>query len=77
LISARLHRKEKGYGKEYDHLAIIVIIDDLEYITDVGYGEFAFHPLAIEKNTLQQDPRGEFIMDDYQEGYIRIHVNNG
>jgi len=57
-ISARPYESNKDFGKEYDHLAIIVRIQDLEYLTDVGFGEFVFHPLIVELDEAQQDQRG-------------------
>ena len=43
-VSARVFNKEKGYGPEFDHLAIIVDISGVEYLSDVGFGEFTFAP---------------------------------
>lgn len=43
----------------------------------MGYGEFAFHPLLIIKDVHQHDPRGTFIMDDYNGVYIRIRKAEG
>ncbi|NNF35057.1 MAG: acetyltransferase [Saprospiraceae bacterium] len=77
MISARVHSRVNGYGKEYDHLVIVARIGDDDYITDVGYGEFAFHPLVIEMDIIQRDPRGEFMVDDYDEEYIRIKKIEG
>lgn len=47
MVSARVFDQNNGYGKEYDHLAIIVNINYVEYLTDVGFGEFTFEPLLI------------------------------
>ena len=70
-ISARVFDKKKGYSKEYDHLAIIVEIDDQEYLTDVGFGEFTFGPLKIELDTIQKDDRGDFMIDKLDENWFR------
>ncbi len=76
-VSARVHSRKNGYGKEYDHLAIIAKIEGNDYVTDVGYGEFAFHPLLINKDITQKDPRGTFVIDDYDLNYIRIKKVEG
>jgi len=71
-ISARVFDKEKGYGHEFDHLAIIVNIDGSEYLADVGFGEFTFAPLKLELNTLQNDQRGDFVIRKYDEQYFQV-----
>lgn len=77
-ISARVYDKTKGYGAEFDHLAIIVSIHDETYLTDVGFGEFAFAPLKMELDKLQKDKRGDYVIDKYNETYFRVNkVING
>ncbi|MTI31201.1 arylamine N-acetyltransferase family protein [Xanthovirga aplysinae] len=72
-ISARVYDKEKGYGQEYDHMAMIVNIDGTNYLTDVGFGEFTFAPLKLELEKIQEDERGSFVFDQYDEGYFRVN----
>lgn len=73
-ISARVYNdKTEKYGAEFDHLAIIVVIDGTEYLTDVGFGEFIFAPLKIELETIQQDKRGDYVLDKYDEDYFRVN----
>ena len=73
MVSARVFDKEKGYGNEFDHLVLIATIDDQEYLTDVGFGEFIFHPLKFELQTMQHDERGDFFIDTYDDNYFRIN----
>lgn len=72
-ISARVFMKEKGYGPEYDHLAIIVKIDGIEYLADVGFGDFILLPLVFELGLEQNDPHGKFCFDKYDEAYFRVN----
>lgn len=72
IISARVHTTENEYSPEYDHLAILVKIGEKEYVADVGFGEFAFAPLEINTNNIQQDQRGNFIVEKYEEDYYRV-----
>lgn len=71
-VSVRVFSKETGYSNEFDHLAIVVTIKGRDYLTDVGFGEFAFRPLFLDTSTVQNDERGQFIVDNYKEEYIRI-----
>jgi N-hydroxyarylamine O-acetyltransferase len=72
MVSARVFDQDKGYGKEYDHLAIIAKINSHEYLTDVGLGEFTFEPLNLQLETIQKDQRGNYIIENYENGYLRV-----
>ena len=77
-ISARVYDKKKGYGEEFDHFTILVTINDTEYLTDVGFGDFSFQPLKFEINKIQNDERGNFIFDKYDDKYFQVSkVENG
>jgi len=71
-ISARVYDKMDGYGKDFDHLAIIVSINGVEYLSDVGFGEFAFAPLKIETGIIQHDKRGDYVLHRYEDNYYRV-----
>lgn len=71
-IAARVYSPEKGYGFEYDHLAIIVHISGNDYIVDVGFGDFTYHPLKLELETVQEDERGQFRIEKHDETYLRV-----
>ena len=72
MVSARVFDQEKGYGKEYDHLAIIATINNVEYLTDVGFGEFTFEPLKLRLGNIQKDERGDYKIDKYKIKYLRV-----
>jgi N-hydroxyarylamine O-acetyltransferase len=78
-ISARVYNTQNGeYGYEYDHMAVVVKLDGKEYLTDVGFGEFAFGPLALEPGRIQTDERGEFMLDNFEKDYLRVSkIENG
>ncbi|WP_246615768.1 arylamine N-acetyltransferase family protein [Aquimarina litoralis] len=76
IISARVYdSKKEDFGEEYDHLAIIVELDQNEYLVDVGFGEFTFHPLIITPNKVQKDPRGNFIIEGINGEYTVSKIN--
>ena len=72
MVSARVFDKKRGLGAEFDHMAIIARIDDSDYLTDVGFGEFAFAPLELELNKNQEDERGWFKIEEYDADYLQI-----
>jgi len=73
IISGRVFSQKKDYGKEFDHLALIVKVDKTEYLVDVGFGEFVMKPLKFELGKELMDERGVFIFDKYNEEYFRIN----
>ena len=72
-ISARVFDEKTGYGQEFDHLVTIVIINGVEYLTDVGFGEFAFGPLELKLDKIQKDERGDFFIQEMENGYLRVN----
>ena len=72
MVSGRVYNKKKGYGAEFDHMAIITRIKKNDYLTDVGFGEFAFAPLKIEVNKVQEDRRGIFKIEEYDSKYLKV-----
>lgn len=78
-ISARVYDSDKDViGEEYDHLCTMVTLDQKEYLVDVGFGEFTFAPLLLELNLIQQDPRGEFVIEQFDDIYLKVSkINEG
>ena len=71
-VSARVYSVENGYSPEFDHMALIVTIEEQEYLSDVGFGEFSFGPIALHWPSQQVDPRGLFHVDEHPDDYICI-----
>jgi len=71
IISARVYDAKKGsFGEEYDHLVIIVKLNQTEYLVDVGFGAFTIYPLKLEINKIQEDPIGNFIIEKENDFYV-------
>ena len=76
-VSARVYDQSKGYGPEYDHMAIVVNIEGTEYLTDVGFGEFTFGPLVLKEGLVQHDERGVFKIEKYKNDYLMVSQIEG
>lgn len=72
MVSGRVYDPSKGFGPEFDHMAIVVQIDTDKYLVDVGFGEFSFYPLKIELQKTIADPRGKFLFQEHDKDYLRI-----
>jgi N-hydroxyarylamine O-acetyltransferase len=59
LLSARVAREDGSYGREFDHLALRV---DLEqpWLADVGFGDSFIDPLRLEAGLEQDQTVGRF-----------------
>lgn len=56
MVSGRLLHGH-GYGREFEHMALIVELDGIKWLVDVGYGDFSLQPLAIIPDEVQSDGR--------------------
>lgn len=72
LVSARVFESADKFGDEFDHLAIIASIDEINWLVDVGFGEFAFEPLKISIGEKQKDERGIFRIVDFDNSYLLV-----
>lgn len=76
LVSARVFNGTE-HGPEYDHAAIIVTIDEDEYLADVGFGDFTAEPLRFSLGAEQQDPTGIFVIRRFDDEYFEVAKRDG
>lgn len=76
IVSARV-AKHADFGAEYDHLAILTKIDDEEFLTDVGYGDFFAEPLKFILNVEQKDANGTFLIRKHDAEYYEVIKKHG
>jgi N-hydroxyarylamine O-acetyltransferase len=69
MVSARVYDGKEGYSPEFDHMALIVNIENAPYLVDVGFGEFSLCPIKIELNKELNDQRGIFRIETFDENY--------
>jgi N-hydroxyarylamine O-acetyltransferase len=46
-----------GYGRPFEHMALVVELEEEKWLVDVGYGDFSLKPLAIRPGEIQNDGR--------------------
>ncbi|OUS18270.1 acetyltransferase, partial [Nonlabens dokdonensis] len=63
MVSARVFTKAKKYSPEFDHMAIWLVLNDISYLVDVGFGDFIIEPLQIIPALIQSNSSGEFVID--------------
>lgn len=56
LISAKVYNVDTDeWGNNFDHMAIIVEIDNEKYLVDVGFGNGPISPLKVDSKEMQMD----------------------
>ena len=64
LIAGRLHHGNNRYGREFEHLALLVTLNGRQWLVDVGYGDFSLAPLTIAPGEIQSDGRNFYRIID-------------
>ena len=74
LVSARVENGPSGWGPEFDHLALIVQLDE-RYLADVGFGSSFNAPLRLDYDGEQSDDgRGYQITRDGEVWMMSEHL---
>lgn len=73
IVSARVFNEQNGsFGKEFDHMTLIININGNEYLSDVGFGEFSVTPLEIVLNKIQKDQNGFFRIIKFKRSHFYV-----
>jgi N-hydroxyarylamine O-acetyltransferase len=72
LISGCVSDDTGKFGPEFDHMTILVELEDQFYLVDVGFGEFSLEPLKIVLNESLFDPRGTFRIRQYEDDRLIV-----
>ena len=59
LLSARVARPDGGYGPEFDHLLLLIALEE-RWLVDVGFGEVFREPLRLDEPGEQAQPGGVY-----------------
>jgi N-hydroxyarylamine O-acetyltransferase len=65
-------------GPPFDHLALAVRLPDGTgpWLVDVGFGDHSVYPLALDSRRTQDDPAGQFVLTDVEDGDVDV-LRNG
>lgn len=72
MICAGVYNNEGIPGPDYDHMALIVKINNEEYLADVGFGDNFLEPIKFELDTIQKDEAGFFKIVKHDEKYFEL-----
>jgi len=71
IISARVNNGKGGWGEEFDHLAMIVELDEL-WLTDVGFGDNFIEPIRFEPGLVQKNLNGFYKIEKHDDQYFKL-----
>lgn len=64
------------YGKPFDHMAIIVSLDDQQWLVDVGFGDGPISPIKINVGDVQMDYTRYWRIDTDPDENLILKVSN-
>ncbi len=71
LLSAGVAKPDGGFGPEFDHMALLVVLED-RWLVDVGFGDTFRQPLLLDSRLAQvQGDRAYRICDE--AGYLVLN----
>jgi N-hydroxyarylamine O-acetyltransferase len=76
MLSAGVAHKEGGFGPEYDHMALLVGLDE-PWLADVGFGDSFLDPVPLVESRTSEDSTGSYrviIEGDYE---LLLHSTDG
>jgi N-hydroxyarylamine O-acetyltransferase len=71
MLSAQVYNHDR-YGPEFDHMALKVSCEGTDLLLDVGFGDFAFSPLNLGTENIQDDERGQFRIEKSNTGNSKV-----
>lgn len=72
VISGEVRSKEtEEFGKPFDHMIVVVLLDEQQWLVDVGFGDGPVSPLQIKEGQVQVDYTRYYRMDiDADERFV-------
>jgi len=67
MVAARTFDQEGIWQPEYDHMALIVELDEL-WLADVGFGDLLIEPIKLNHSDIQQDVFNSFKIKQQENG---------
>lgn len=77
ILSAEVyHPKKKAFGKDFDHMLLLVVLDHSEWIVDVGFGTAFHYPKELIINEPQLDFTTYWLLEEEDKSIILKKSND-
>ncbi|HLR14502.1 MAG TPA: arylamine N-acetyltransferase [Bacillota bacterium] len=71
MVPASVMRPSGFFAKKHTHVAILVVINGMMYVTDVGFGNQPLAPIPLD-GTTYTDPSGTYYIQHQQKNVYRL-----
>jgi N-hydroxyarylamine O-acetyltransferase len=75
IISSRIFDDAGNPGREYDHMSLVVELNDKKYLADVGFGDLFIRPIEIREG-IQSDGRNFFSIERFNNDDLMISMSS-
>jgi N-hydroxyarylamine O-acetyltransferase len=69
MLSAGVARRAGGFGPGFDHMALLVTLEE-RWLADVGFGDSFVEPLLLDERGEQRQAAGAFRIDEVEGGRL-------
>ena len=76
MLSAAVAKPEGGFGPEFDHLTLLVHLEQ-DWLADVGFGESFRQPLRLQAGLTQQQSEGSYLLEREEGSWIYQEWEDG
>jgi N-hydroxyarylamine O-acetyltransferase len=76
MLSAEVANAEGEFGPDYDHMALLVRLDE-RYLVDVGFGDSFREPLVLDERAEQQEGERAYRIDETGDRLTLLQRDEG
>ncbi|HEY6330551.1 MAG TPA: arylamine N-acetyltransferase, partial [Blastocatellia bacterium] len=76
MLSARVANPRGGFGPEFDHMALLVRLDQ-SWLADVGFGNCFLYPVPIDQAARSEDSSGTYAISRDGDALMLNRVSDG
>ncbi len=76
MISARVYDPNKVLGPKFDHLCLLVCLEGVRWLADVGFGDLFIHPIEVDKTGVQKDRFESFLIEPLGNDNYLLSMTN-
>jgi N-hydroxyarylamine O-acetyltransferase len=76
MLAAGVARRDGGFGPIFDHMALMVTLDE-RWLADVGFGESFLEPLLLDSREDQAQGTRSFRLADEDDHVVLLRRNDG
>ena len=76
MLSAAVARRDGGYGPEFDHMALLVTLEE-RWLADVGFGDSFVEPLLLDERAEQTQGSRSFRIEEDGHRLVLLKRDEG